>query len=93
VLEPVGIDEQLDRPVEGGLQVDRPLFRARPQILHRGLDQSRGLDGPELQAQLRRRDAGQVGEVVDELRLGAQVALDRVERAGAFGILKAPSSA
>ena len=69
-----GIDDRLEPDALGGRGRAGPC-RARPPIT------AREVDGPHVEAQLAGDDARDVEQVLDELRLRARVALDRLERA------------
>jgi len=53
LAEPTGIDDvRIQQLVEGGFEPDRLPLRRRPQLLDRGLDPSRRLDGQRIDPQL-----------------------------------------
>ena len=73
-----------DRPgrgIEPLVDADALRLRRRPHRLDRRLDERERVDRLDVEPHLARRDAVHVEQVLDQLRLDARVALDRLEPA------------
>src|SRR5262249_43866391 len=81
LLKPVGVAHDRPRPVaENNLYAHTLGVSGRAHNVDGALDDECGVDGAKLEAKLARRDPRQVEKVLDELRLGLGIPLDRLDR-------------
>ena len=81
LLQAVGIAHEGRRGrMEIGHELQRLGVDGRPQCRHRFADDRDEVDRPHVQAQHAGDDARDIEEIVDDLRLGSRVPLDRLQR-------------